>query len=192
MKNQSLMYTTPCHSRVSHSWLGSILTVINNTRPEPFAKNVILKRTEAHSIQQRGSRVGTLGTLKGVRPVWGRLGRNLFPKGNKALPFQTIHDIWVLSRNFGFQGKVLADAIQATFKRRETEIPAEPPLALTKEFYQDPSKQAQWTAFLRRTRIDVAEPFSNIIKAINSFLMPPADGQPFDKEWPAGGPWQSK
>jgi hypothetical protein len=104
------------------------------------------------------------------------------------------HDIWVLSRKFGFQGKVLAGAIKATFKRRETEIPTEPPLALTKEFYQDPGKQAQWTAFLRRTRIEVAEPFSDIIEAINTFLMPPAkviaQGQEFDLVWEIAGSWR--
>jgi hypothetical protein len=37
-----------------------------------------------------GNRIGTLDTLKGVRPVWGRLSRNLHSKECKARLFQSI------------------------------------------------------------------------------------------------------
>jgi len=40
------------------------------------------------------------------------------------------HDIWMLSRALEFNGQDLADAIHATFERRETEPPSETPAEL--------------------------------------------------------------
>jgi predicted nucleotidyltransferase component of viral defense system len=48
-----------------------------------------------------------------------------------------IYDIWVLSRTHEFKGDNLARAIVATFARRKTEIPSEPPDALTPAFAED-------------------------------------------------------
>src|SRR5262249_43744799 len=41
-------------------------------------------------LSEEESQTGTLGTLKGVRPVWGRLSRNLHSKESKARLFQSI------------------------------------------------------------------------------------------------------
>ena len=103
-------------------------------------------------------------------------------------------DIWAIANTFAFEGRVLAEAIAATFARRETEPPAEPPLALTAAFAD--AKQAQWTAFLRRTDIALApEPFPDIQAQIAALMMPPAKtvgaGQGFDQRWAPGGPWRS-
>lgn len=43
-------------------------------------------------------------------------------------------DIWAIATTFAFEGPVLAKAIQATFERRESPLPSEPPLALTEAF----------------------------------------------------------
>ncbi len=50
------------------------------------------------------------------------------------------HDIWFVARRFEFDGPTLRKAIDATFARRQTNLP---PLleALTAAFADDPSKQ---------------------------------------------------
>lgn len=103
-------------------------------------------------------------------------------------------DIWAIANTFVFEGAVVAKAIAATFARRETEVPAEPPLALSAAFAD--VKQAQWTAFLRRTDIALApEPFPDIQAQIAALMMPPAQavatGRAFDQRWPPGGPWRA-
>lgn len=60
------------------------------------------------------------------------------------------YDVWDLARQFSFEGRTLVDAIKAIFERRRTEIPQEPPIALTVEFAEDPDKRGQWAAFLGR------------------------------------------
>ena len=106
-------------------------------------------------------------------------------------------DLWYLSRNFSFKGSSLTRAIGSTFARRETELPASPPDALTTAFARDEQKQQQWSAFLRRTRLDTSEPdLVEVIEKIKSFLWPPlsaAEEKPgFDQEWLPGGPWTEK
>ncbi len=83
------------------------------------------------------------------------------------------YDIWMLSSLFPYDGSRLSNAIVATFERRGTDIPITPPIALSKDFWHDPSKQAQWKAFLRRLRLN--EPPSSleeIIMDLHRFLMP--------------------
>jgi hypothetical protein len=103
-------------------------------------------------------------------------------------------DIWAIANTFAFEGPVLAAAVDATFARRETAPPAQPPLALSTDFAE--AKQAQWSAFLRRTDIALApEPFPDIQAQIGSLMMPPAQpvasGQAFNRQWAPGGPWRS-
>lgn len=104
------------------------------------------------------------------------------------------YDIWLLSGQFDFDGETLADAITQTFAKRGTEIPAEP-LAFTDGFAQDTTKQAQWTAFLRRSRLENAPAdFRQILDAIAAFVGPIASslsrGKAFTGNWPAPGLWR--
>lgn len=101
-------------------------------------------------------------------------------------------DLWAIATTFEFDGAVLAEAIGATFERRDTPLPAEPPTAFTAAFAE--AKQAQWAAFIRRTEIAMApEPFPAIQETIARFVMPPvlalAKGETFARRWPAGGDW---
>jgi hypothetical protein len=105
------------------------------------------------------------------------------------------YDLWYLGRQFEFGGDSLAGAIGATFERRRTPIPGDPPLALTTDFHEDAAKQTQWRAFLRRGAVaDVVE-LRSVLDLIRSFLMPPAAaagrGRGFASHWPRGGPWRS-
>lgn len=106
-----------------------------------------------------------------------------------------LYDLWALATLFGFEGRVLAEALRATFARRQTPIPQEIPAALTPEFAADPTKQAQWSGFLRRTAMSrTPDPLPLVLALIRTFVMPPAvaiaRGMPFEEEWPPGGPWR--
>ena len=59
------------------------------------------------------------------------------------------YDVWLLGRQFGFDGAVLAKAIAATFANRETAMDVAP-IAFTPDFTEQTSTLAQWTAFRRK------------------------------------------
>lgn len=104
------------------------------------------------------------------------------------------YDLWVLARDFEFQGRALSRAIEATFARRRTPVPTEEPLALTAAFHEDEGKRTQWLAFLRRTGLESGgKTLGDVVPALREFLMPPAiaaaRGNVFDKVWPPSGPW---
>lgn len=62
------------------------------------------------------------------------------------------YDLWLLSRHPELDVATLRDAIQRTFRNRNTAIEAAP-VGLSTEFCEDPGKQAQWRAFLRRSNL---------------------------------------
>lgn len=101
-------------------------------------------------------------------------------------------DIQALARDFAFGGEMLTAAIRATFQRRRTALPVEIPLGLSDEFAADTGKQAQWRAFVRRSRLKDTE-FAPIVSSLRDFLIPPTvaarAGAPFPPQWPNGGPW---
>ena len=86
------------------------------------------------------------------------------------------YDLWVLARQFEFQGPLLCQAIRATFERRQTPVPAEVPLALSSEFAFDRGKQTQWRAFIDKGKLDIGGAgLDEIVDALRGFLMPPAE-----------------
>ena len=103
-------------------------------------------------------------------------------------------DLLWLSRLFPFDGKTLVGAIQATFNRRNTDLPAQVPFFLTEAFSSDPSKQTQWGAFLRKSDIShMPVGIENVISKLAGFLVLPlyyaSEPKAFDKSWKPGGPW---
>lgn len=102
-------------------------------------------------------------------------------------------DIWLLSRQFDFDGSTLARAIESTFVNRGTTI-AKEPVGLSTAFASDRTKQAQWNAFLRKSRFGLAVPdLAQVIETMADFLRPVAEavrkGVEFDAYWQAPGPW---
>lgn len=82
-------------------------------------------------------------------------------------------DLWVISKTFSFDGAQLAQAVAATFQRRNTPMPTALPLAFTASFSDDAQKQAQWRAFLQRTALAITpEPLPELIAAIAEFAAP--------------------
>jgi hypothetical protein len=106
-------------------------------------------------------------------------------------------DIWFLSRQFSFDGPTLAAAITATFEHRKTPLVTNLPLALTETFSQDAGKISQWTAFIKRARIDSsAQSLHDVVEVLVTFLGPviaaSTSGRPHPDHWPPGGPWGAK
>jgi predicted nucleotidyltransferase component of viral defense system len=104
------------------------------------------------------------------------------------------YDLYILARDFTFDGSTLTRAIKATFKRRKTEILHELPLALKEEFGRDDMKSVQWKAFVRKGGLEQGMPgFLEVLSHLRDFLLPPlkaASGQAYiPKDWIAGGPW---
>jgi hypothetical protein len=102
-------------------------------------------------------------------------------------------DIWLISRQFDFDGNILAEAITKTFSTRGTKLPSEP-LALTDAFAEDATKATQWRGFVRRNRLSEApEHLAEVIVSIAAFLTPITEelaaGHVFKSIWKAPGPW---
>lgn len=82
------------------------------------------------------------------------------------------YDIWKMRSLFSFDSQVLKSAIAKTFARRKRDLPVECPIALTEQFANDPLKQKQWQAFLRKSRLSVGDKtFADIIHDISVFLL---------------------
>ena len=105
------------------------------------------------------------------------------------------YDIWILCREFAFDGAILSKAIAATFRQRNTNLSERVPTGLSDEFSTDAAKQTQWVAFIRRTPLKICEEnIEKVVTSIRDFLMPPywatASGISFTRKWPKDGPWQ--
>lgn len=101
------------------------------------------------------------------------------------------YDIWLLSRQFDFDGPKLSEAIRLTFERRGTNLPLEME-ALTESFIE--AKQTQWAAFCKRLQQDkVPTSFREITASLDRFLSPITvalfSGTQCPKNWIAPGPW---
>ena len=82
------------------------------------------------------------------------------------------HDVWFLAHRFEFDGPTLRKAIEATFARRQTNL-SQSPEAFTDAFANDPTKQAQWAAFLRRNGLSgITDQFSEVVAVIRKFIEP--------------------
>lgn len=103
-------------------------------------------------------------------------------------------DVHTMTHLFEFKGKMLVDAITATFKRRLTDIPIKAPLALTDEFANDQSKNIQWKAFLRKSKLPGRDDLRTVVGYLNGFLVPPLSAAGLEKKfnqiWKNGGPWR--
>lgn len=95
-------------------------------------------------------------------------------------------DLWLLSRQFEFDGRLLSEAIARTFENRKTAMSAVP-IALTATFANDPIKQTQWKGFLRKSRLEIASAdFPVVVAALGQFLGPLAAALVTGKEQNSG------
>jgi hypothetical protein len=110
------------------------------------------------------------------------------------------YDLFMIGQLFDVDGALLARAIKATFARRQMSMPEEPPAALTAAFFTDGSKQAQWSAFVRRVHAESGGSellgLEEVVRGIERFLMPvaraAARGEEFELAWQSRGPWRTR
>ncbi len=103
------------------------------------------------------------------------------------------YDIWLLSRNFDFDGKILSEAIRLTLEQRGTELPDSINIvAFSHEFII--AKQVQWNAFRKKLKHDhVPAEFEIIVMQVKEFISPITSALIARKsppsKWTVSGPW---
>ncbi len=102
------------------------------------------------------------------------------------------YDIWLLSKQFDFDGKVLSVAMRLTLEHRGTEIP-DIITAFTKGFIE--IKQIQWKAFQKRLAQEhIPNDFANIVMGVEAFLGEVIASLKLDSDftpnWNASGTWK--
>ncbi|MCF6337012.1 MAG: nucleotidyl transferase AbiEii/AbiGii toxin family protein [Gammaproteobacteria bacterium] len=103
------------------------------------------------------------------------------------------YDIWLLSRQFEFDGSELAEAIRLTLENRGTEIP-DIITAFTDEFVM--AKDKQWAAFCKRLNLEhVPASFVEVVAGVEGFLQPIASAlsvdEQFSQKWSVSDYWAS-
>ena len=82
------------------------------------------------------------------------------------------YDLLMLCRDSAVNPDVVRAAIVRTFNRRKTPIPTECPFGLSDEFAKNAMKITQWTAFLRKNRIDALNmELSEVVSEIRTRIM---------------------
>jgi predicted nucleotidyltransferase component of viral defense system len=84
------------------------------------------------------------------------------------------YDLRALIREGQLEAAQLAQAIEATFRRRGTHMPEEQPVGLSDQFSEDVAKQAQWKAFLGRNRLEGID-LGDVVTEIRDFLDGPLE-----------------
>lgn len=102
-------------------------------------------------------------------------------------------DVWLLARNYEFDGAMLARAITGTFHHRHTPVEVSP-VCFASTFAHNPARAAQWRAFVRNARLsNVPAEFAEVVAVVAGFARPVlevvATGQAFHETWRNSGPW---
>jgi predicted nucleotidyltransferase component of viral defense system len=90
--------------------------------------------------------------------------------GDANTRLKDFFDLWFLSSNFTFEGRMLTEAIARTFARRQTPLPAQVDEVFSNELIA--AKFGLWTAFVRRNAV-MAPDFDKLVPAIVRFVGPP-------------------
>lgn len=80
-------------------------------------------------------------------------------------------DLWVMLDRESLNMNTLAQAISATFTRRDMAVPTDLPMGLSDEFAADPSRQALWAAFIRKNDLAMI-PLADVVTGIRTALEP--------------------
>jgi hypothetical protein len=102
-------------------------------------------------------------------------------------------DVWLLARSYDFDGRILAQATVGTFGCRQTQV--EPmPVCFSKAFAEAPTKVAQWSAFVRNSRLtDTPTEFADVVAVVAEFAGPVLEAvaaqTDFTLKWHRPGPW---
>lgn len=102
------------------------------------------------------------------------------------------YDIWLLSRQFDFDGSRLKEAVSGTFRQRGTALP-DMITAFSASFVT--AKTTQWRAFHRRLNQEtVPTEFAEVVAQLAAFLLPIVEavrtGSRAASKWSAPGLWR--
>ena len=100
------------------------------------------------------------------------------------------YDLHWFQGHQNFDGKILSEAVAKTFKRRATAIPDTVPVPFTEDFSSDAQKLEQWSAFLRKGKLQHVE-LPVVLAGIAAFLLPVLQKQVSDQVWTPSGKWNS-
>jgi hypothetical protein len=112
--------------------------------------------------------------------------------GNAYSRMKDFYDVWICSDHLDFIADALINAIDATFKNRDTRVPADEAEAFTMAFVE--AHQVQWNAFVKRIgESELIDALGRIVEDLKSFAMPAlrslASGERLEKRWKAGRGW---
>ena len=81
-------------------------------------------------------------------------------------------DLWLLTRQPELSREVLVEAIKRTFANRGMQLDLDP-IGLSSAFGNDPLKQMQWSAFVKRSRLTEAPAkLSEVVEELRLFFAP--------------------
>ncbi len=114
--------------------------------------------------------------------------------GNANSRMKDFYDVWICSNHLDFNADMLLKAIDATFKKRETPVPAGYFEALTTAFIE--GHRVQWNAFVKKMgEGELTDAFDRVVNQIAIFVMPLltslARGERLTQQWKAGKGWEA-
>ena len=102
------------------------------------------------------------------------------------------YDVWICSNHLDFNARTLLKAIDATFKNRETPVPAQEFEALTATFVE--AHGVQWNAFVKKIgEHELIDELGKVVADLKVFALPAlravSHGEPLTQWWKAGAGW---
>lgn len=85
------------------------------------------------------------------------------------------YDVYTIACTTSFEEKQLRSAIRTTFTRRATAVPMTAPVALTETFSGSSDKIKQWTAFLKRNKLEAPD-LAEVVAVNRSMVWPVVEG----------------
>jgi predicted nucleotidyltransferase component of viral defense system len=115
--------------------------------------------------------------------------------GNANSRMKDFYDVWVCSTHLDFNGDTLLKAVDATFRNRETTVPADEFEVLTPDFAE--RHLVQWNAFAKKIgEVELANRFAEVLENIKTFVVPMlrsvASGERIAQHWRAGRGWRDE
>ena len=112
--------------------------------------------------------------------------------GNANSRMKDFYDVWIYSNHLDFNTDTLLKAIDATFKNRETPVPAKEFEALSRRFAEQ--HRVQWNAFVKKIgEHDLTDAFVKVVEKIETFATPLlrslAHDETLSQQWKAGIGW---
>jgi hypothetical protein len=114
--------------------------------------------------------------------------------GDRNSRIKDLFDLHYLAMNFPFDRETLSEALRRTLARRGTPVPAAAPIALTRAYWENPSRPTQIRAFSRRSGLAMTDDFPDeCSRVLSTFFVPVLEdlrvGVGAGGTWPPGGPW---